>query len=295
MPNVPADLSLLADFDLVARHGGFGRAQRAAGRPKASLSRRIAELERQLAVRLILRGGARMRLTEEGAVLAARIAGPLTELSEAAAAASAQATEVQGRLRVSAPVVFAQVVLGRVAARLALAHPELRLEVVAEDRRADPVQDGFDVVIRVDPAADEQLVGRRILVDARVIAAAPTLSPPWLGGPDIVPAVMFGSVETRVWQLRDRHGTEREVAIRPGARLSSMPMVREAVLEGGGAAVLPRLLVADDLDAGRLVEWGRVGAPVEVWMLHHARRLPGAKLRAFLDAVAAVTAAQVAI
>ena len=59
--------------------------------------------------------------------------------------------------------------------------------------------------------------------------------------------------------------------------------------------MLPRLLVADDLASGRLVEWGRVGAPVEVWMLHHARRLPGAKLRAFLEAVAAVTAAQVAI
>lgn len=288
-PSLP-DLSLLADFDLVARHDGFGRAGRVSGRPKASLSRRVAELERALAVRLIDRGGARIRLTAEGAALQARIHGPLGELAEAAAAASAQAAVVRGRLRVSAPVVFAQVVLGGVAARLSHAHPGLRLEIVAEDRRADPVEDGFDVVIRVDPSPDEQLVGRRILTDARIVAAPPGLRPPWQGGAAEVAVVDFAPASRAVheaapWRLRDADGVEREMAVRPGPSLSSMPMVRAAVLGGAGAGMLPRLLVADDLAAGRLVEWGTVGAPVEVWALHHARRLPGARLRAFLQAL----------
>ena len=52
------DISLLVDFQLIAAHGGLGKASRASGRPKASLSRRLAELEEALGVRLIERGGA---------------------------------------------------------------------------------------------------------------------------------------------------------------------------------------------------------------------------------------------
>ncbi len=59
----------LADFNLVARHGGFGRAARAAGRPKATLSRRVAELESSLDLRLFERGARALKLTQEGRAL----------------------------------------------------------------------------------------------------------------------------------------------------------------------------------------------------------------------------------
>jgi DNA-binding transcriptional LysR family regulator len=68
--------------------------------------------------------------------------------------------------------------------------------------------------------------------------------------------------------------------------LSSLLMVREAVLMGVGAALLPRLLVADDLQAGRLALWGVDTRPaVEIWALRNSRGLVGAKVRAFLDAL----------
>ena len=59
------DLLALADFTLVARHGGFGQAARATGRPKATLSRRVAELESDLGVRLFERGARTLKLTQE--------------------------------------------------------------------------------------------------------------------------------------------------------------------------------------------------------------------------------------
>ncbi|HAC66771.1 MAG TPA: LysR family transcriptional regulator, partial [Pseudomonas sp.] len=60
------DFSLLADFQLIATHGGIGKASRASGRPKASLSRRLAELEEALGIRLIERGGRSLVLTPAG-------------------------------------------------------------------------------------------------------------------------------------------------------------------------------------------------------------------------------------
>lgn len=61
----------------------------------------------------------------------------------------------RGRLRVSALVVLAHSAFGRIGARFALAHPDVQLEIVAEDRQVDPVENGYDLVMRVDPSPDE--------------------------------------------------------------------------------------------------------------------------------------------
>ncbi len=65
----PLDIAALADFNLVVIHGGFGSASRASGQPKATLSRRVRSLEEGLGVRLVERGGHKLRLTPEGEVL----------------------------------------------------------------------------------------------------------------------------------------------------------------------------------------------------------------------------------
>ena len=100
------DLLALADFNLVARHGGFGPAARASGRPKATLSRRVADLEAGLELRLFERGARALKLTQEGQALYERTAVLLTELDESAAAIAAGGSRPQGRLRISAPLLF---------------------------------------------------------------------------------------------------------------------------------------------------------------------------------------------
>lgn len=282
------DLQALTDFALVATHGGFGRASRASGRSKATLSRRVSELEQSLGVRLIERGTQSLRLTDEGRALHERTHGPLSEIAEAEEAVTLGASTARGRLRVSAPLVLAHVALGRVSARFALAYPEVQLEVVADDRIVDPVEDGFDLVIRVDPAPDERLVGRRILDDQRLVVAHPDMAMPSVSDDEQVAAV--NAVLTSktspelIWQFHTRTGDERRIKPIPALRLSSLLMIRDAVLAGAGAALLPKLLVEEDIASGRLAHWGTDTHPsVEIWALRNSRRLVGAKVRAFLD------------
>jgi DNA-binding transcriptional LysR family regulator len=285
------DLQALSDFNLVAAHGGFGRASRVSNRSKATLSRRVAELEQNLGVRLIERGSHSLRLTEEGRALHERTAGPLSEISEAGEAVVLGASIPRGRLRVSAPIVIAHVAFGRIGARFALAHPEVQLEIVAEDRQVDPVEDGYDLVIRVDPSPDDRLVGRRFLNDERLIVAHPDLPQPNSSRDDrgysSVKAVLLSTMPQDItWRLRSGEAPEIVLKPEPVLRLSSLLMVRDAVLAGAGAAMLPKLLVADDVAAGRLALWGiQAGPPVELWALQSSRRLVGAKVRAFLDVV----------
>ena len=276
------DLLALADFNLVARHGGFGRAARASGRPKATLSRRVSELESSLDLRLFERGTRALKLTEEGRALFERTGTLLAELDETAAAIASGGDRPRGRLRISAPLLFSQTAMGKLAAMFALKFPEVRLEVTTEDRPVDMIEEGYDLVIRVNPDPDESLVGRIFLRDRLVVVASPSLPRPT--GDRRVPAVVRGASDlSSAWNVRAAGGCS-EIAIDPVLRLSSLMMVRDAVRAGVGAARLPVSLVSHDLAAGRLVHWGDVDGPeIALWTLYPSRRLLSARVSAFLD------------
>ena len=275
------DLLALADFNLVARHGGFGKASRAAGRPKATLSRRVAELEASLDLRLFERGARVLKLTEEGRALFERTGQLLTELDETAAAIASGGHSPRGRLRISAPLLFSQTAMGKLAAAFALKFPEVRLEVTTEDRSVDMIEEAYDLVIRVNPEPDESLVGRIFLRDRLVVVAAPDLTASTDGS--AVPVVVRGPAGPGDWSVTTSTGQSR-ISVNPILSLSSLVMVRDAVRMGVGAARLPVSLVSHDLAAGTLVLWGDVEGPdIALWALYPSRRLLSARVSAFLD------------
>ena len=275
------DLLALADFTLVAKHGGFGLASRAAGRPKATLSRRVTELEEALSLRLIERGGRAIKLTEEGRALFERTHALLSELDDTAAVIASGGGTPRGRLRISAPLLFSQIAMGKLAAEFALKYPEVQLEVTTDDREVDLIEEGYDLVIRVNPKANDGLVGRVFLRDRLVVVASPRLARPRNG--QAVRAVLRGPGGGDGWTVK-KDGQRSHIASEPILRLSSAMMVRDAVRTGVGAASLPFSLVGQDLAAGRLIHWGDVDAPpTALWTLYPTRRLLSARVSAFLD------------
>jgi len=275
------DLLALADFILVARHGGFGRAARAAGRPKATLSRRVAELEAGLNLRLFERGTRALKLTEEGRALFERAGRLLGELEETAAAIASGGDRPRGRLRISVPLLFSQTAMGRLAAGFARTYPEVRLEVTTEDRTVDLIEEGFDLVIRVNPDPDDSLVGRVFLRDRLVAVAAPGVAR--TAADAAAPAVVRSPDDRRPWAMTTAHGRER-LAVAPVLALSSMIMVRDAVRAGAGAGRLPLSLISRDRADGTLVHWGDIEGPeIALWALYPSRRLLSARVSAFLD------------
>jgi DNA-binding transcriptional LysR family regulator len=277
------DLNALEDFQLVATHGGFGKASRASGRSKATLSRRVADFEEALGIRLIERGTRRLELTEAGQLLLRRTEGPMHEVAEAVMAARDSLATPRGRLRVAAPLLFSQVALGRIAARFLASYPEVQIEAVAEDRLVNLVDEHFDVAIRINPSRDSALVGRCFAKDRMVLAAAPSVQMPRgrKGTPFRVPAVVTPSYrEGDVWSVNNDQFT---IEPQPVLRLSSLLMVRDAIAGGAGAAMMPQSIIGDLLEKGALVSWGIAGDEVELWVLHTSRRLQSPKVRAFVE------------
>jgi DNA-binding transcriptional LysR family regulator len=276
------DLLALVDFNLVARHGGFGRAARASGRPKATLSRRVAELEGSLGIRLFERGARLLKLTEEGQALHARTGALLSEIDEATAAIALGKEKARGRLRISAPLLFSQAAMGKLAAGFALAYPEVRLEVTTEDRPVDMVEEGYDLAIRVNPDPDASLIGRIFLHDRLVVVAHPKLARP--ENEATAPSVARGANDRDpVWKFATPAGNT-SITVEPVLRLSSLFMVRDAVRLGVGAARLPLSLVSHDVASGRLACWGDVeGPPIALWALYPSRRLLNPRVSTFLS------------
>jgi DNA-binding transcriptional LysR family regulator len=275
------DLLALADFNLVARYGGFGKAARATGRPKATLSRRVAELESGLDLRLFERGARNLKLTEEGRALFERTGALLAELDETASVIASGGQKPKGRLRISAPLHFSQTAMGRIAAGFVLKYPEVRLEVSSEDRPVDMIEEGYDLVIRVNPDPDESLVGRAFLRDRLVVVASPDLPRPTA---DLAaPGVARGADEAQTWNVKTPVGPST-IKIEPVLILSTLVTVRDAVRAGVGAGRLPISLVSHDLADGTLVNWGDIDGPeIALWALYPSRRLLSARVSAFLD------------
>jgi DNA-binding transcriptional LysR family regulator len=280
------NLDDLSDFLLVATHEGFAQASRASARPKASLSRKVMALEASLGVRLFERGARTVRLTEEGALLLERTSGPMREIGETAVVLRDRRTQPHGLLRVNVPTLFAQMMMGRLAAEFTRAYPDVKLAIALEDRQVDLVNEGYDLVIRVNPEPNSELVGRCFLSDQVLIVSTPDLKKRFTRAgqkySQPVPVITRASFSGEgTWKIA---GTAaKEITVQTVLQLPQFTMVRDAALTGLGAARLPRLVVADDLVAGRLVSWGSAtDQPSELWALHTSRRLPSAKVKAFM-------------
>ncbi|PYF10527.1 DNA-binding transcriptional LysR family regulator [Rhodobacter viridis] len=276
-------LEALTHFAAIARHGGLSAAARATGVPKATLSRHLRALEHDLGADLVLRGPRALRLTEEGRALYERTAPHLAALLAAGAELRGGRGAVRGVLRISVPALLARFGIAAFATDFLRHHPEVTLEIDVDDRFVDPLRDGYDLVIRANPGPESELVGRLFLRTRGIVAAVPDLPLPEAPEAEVPAVVLSSRPASEIWTLLFE-GEERRLRPRPVVRSSSMLLVHEAVLAGAGAGILPLSLVAQDLEAGRLVSWGQIGeAAIGAWVLHPPGHLVRPAVRAFVE------------
>jgi DNA-binding transcriptional LysR family regulator len=176
--------------------------------------------------------------------------------------------------------------MGRLAAEFTRAYPEVKLAITLEDRQVDLVNEGYDIVIRVNPEPSSELVGRCFARDQILIVSTPELKKRYMRtstqSMKPLPVIVRGSTSNGTWKMGG--ASAREIPLLTVLQLPLFTMIRDAALTGIGAAKLPRLVVADDLSTGRLVSWGvATDEPAELWALHTSRRLPSAKVNALMN------------
>lgn len=161
-------LAAFRTFLRVAELESFSAAAEQLGIARSLASRRIRDLETALGAPLLLRSTRRVRLTEAGNLLRAKLSPLLEQLDGLIAEASARQTGIAGLLRLSCPTSFGIRFLAPALAEFMQLHPQLRVELILNDRAVDPVEEGFDLVLsdaerisgqyREEPLAQIELV-----------------------------------------------------------------------------------------------------------------------------------------
>lgn len=256
------DLNDMLFFAEVVDHGGFAAAGRALGVPKSKLSRRVAELEARLGVRLLQRTTRKLSLTQAGELFHRHCAAVRDE-AQAAADAVAQVQQApRGTVRVVCPVTLAQSSVGRVIAQFAASQPEVRIEMQVNNRVVDLVEEGVDVALRVRRTLDESgsLVVKQLGRSGGVLVCAPSqiarqgrpTTPDDLAAMD---TLAMSAVDGRVsWRLVGPGGQEHAWVSRPRFIADDLLTLKTAVLEGVGMTVIPDYMCSESLANGRLVE-----------------------------------------
>lgn len=286
------DLTALRGFRTVLREGSFSAAALTLRVPKSTLSKRVADLEAHLGVRLIERSTRTLRATQEGEVLAARADRLLGEAEDIRRALGESGGTPRGHLRLAVPQSFGNLLIGAIAARFRHAYPDVTLEIHFLDRAPDLLEEGFDGCIRFGPLEDSSQVARRLTHGQAMMVASPDLPGlDRLARPeDLRHFALVGLAAPWPGGLPLQNGTDEVVLpFEPPLRLGSHLAVRDAVVAGAGIAALPGLVARPDIAAGRLVrvlpDWSTPRKAI--YFVYPSAQSVTARLRAFIDHVAA--------
>ncbi|RUP31697.1 MAG: LysR family transcriptional regulator [Curvibacter sp.] len=279
----------MAVFVATVETGSMAAAARALELQPALIGQQIQSLEEQLGTPLFERHGAWQRLTAAGAAYHQQCRSILEMVRGAEVGLQATARQASGSLRVHAPVYFGTHELAPALAEFLQAYPKVQVSLVLDDRAADPVADGFDLVFHRGEAPDHAHIECLPLSEQalRMVAAPAYLERH--GSPQraeelvrhlclgFMAADVQGSDEALGWtgdeagvsidgdetggdgygsldeDFEDEANAEACLAPRVMVQANSALALHALALQGAGIAVLPHRLVADDLAAGRLV------------------------------------------
>lgn len=273
--------------------GSLSAVAREEGVTQPTVSKVIAALERDLAVRLLERSTTSLAPTVAGLRFQQRAKGVLEEYAAAVLDARDQATTPAGLLRINAPVALGQFHLNGAIRQFLLMYPDIELELILNDRFVDLVEEGVDVAVRLGDALPQDAVARRVAISPRLLAASPAYLKQH-GAPSLPHDLQQHDVIRYAW-LADDGGLE----LARGAELASVPVhgryrvnnalaIRDSLLLGAGIGLCPAWLVADLFDDGRLVlvlpEWS--GAAQQLSLLYPTRRYQPLRARLFIDFLA---------
>ena len=287
------DLNDIVVFTKVVETKSFTGAADALGLPKSTVSRKLAQLEERLGVRLVQRTTRKLALTEIGEAYYERCSRIVADIHAAEQLVTDMQSTPRGRLRVTASVDFATRFLGEIVAEFLAQHPEINVELEGTDRVVDLIEEGFDLAVRFGQMPESTLIARKLCSLYLILCASPAYlerrgTPKLIEELDEHDHVLFTPVSrNQTWTLAN--GEQSYEFGRP-ARLASnnYGAVVDVARAGGGIALISEFMVTDEIRSGALVrvlsEWQT--RPTDVHAVYPARQNVPPRLTLFLDHLA---------
>lgn len=279
------DLNL---FIRVVETGSFTAAAESLSVQKSTISRRIAQLEDTLGIRLIQRTTRKLKLTPEGEELFSRTQPLIDDLSAVQDDISATKTELRGRLRLTMPTEIGVFMMNEVISSFMKAYPRIEVDVELSTRTVDLIEEGVDLALRLGPLPNSSLIARHVAGLHRGLFATPEYIQQH-GMPDTPDDLIQHQCITLLKpfdHLRFVNWNNHEpVSMGGRLRTNSLSFVREMILQNMGIGRLPEVFCGPLVESGRIVRVleGFDLEPLEINALYASRRNLNPRVRAFLD------------
>ncbi|OLP57395.1 LysR family transcriptional regulator [Rhizobium rhizosphaerae] len=270
---------------------GFSAAGRRVGRSKALLSKYVRELEDELGALLLNRTTRQFSLTEAGHLYYRTASEILKEIDNLSDLVRAGNADLKGRIRITAPRTFVDAEIGQSLIDFRLAHPELSLEIIADDRFVDLVEEGFDVAIRITKLEDSTLIARKLSDFQIIICAAPDYlkrSEPILHPSDLARHACIIDTNGRSyssWRFCEPDGSPFSVSVSGPMEVNSPLASVRAARAGLGIAAVPDFIARPKVASGDLVAILQDFCPQDrgIYAIYPHRRYLPAKVRTLVD------------
>lgn len=277
-------------FVTVVRKGGFAAAAEELGMSPAYVSKRIGVLESRLEVRLFQRTTRRVVITEDGEQVFVRAQAILDSLDEMLDEVSERRREPSGQVRICSSFGFGRNIVAPAIAQLAAAYPGLQIRFEVFDRLVDPIEEGFDLDIRVGEEVAPHLIQRRLMANYRILCAAPAYlarhgepkSLQELAGHQCL-AIKERDHPFGVWRLHGRNG-EETVKVSGSLSTNHGEIALRWAVEGAGVVLRSRWDAQPYLDAGQLLQvLPDYRQEANVWAVYPQRLAGSGKVRVCVE------------
>jgi DNA-binding transcriptional LysR family regulator len=287
------DLDALRTFVTIATLGNFARASDKLAISRTMASKRVADLEAELGVKLINRTTRSMSLTEAGRKLLATAETMFGLLESAEEDIRSAAAVPRGHLRVNAPMSFGVLHLSAIVDSFLLNYPEVSIDLTLDDRVVNIVDEGFDVAIRIRNLGDSSLTARRLAPARMVVCAAPVYlerrgrpdQPQDLTRHDCL--VYDYLARQNVWSF-SRDGEAADIRINGRLHSNNGDVLVKAAEDGLGIMLAPTFIAYRALRAGALLsilpDWRAV--ELSLFAVMPPGRVDVLKVRSFVEHLA---------
>ena len=254
-----ADLNALLIFAKVVEATSFSEAARRLGMPISTVSRKVAELEDQLGVRLLERSTRQLRLTDVGAEVLEHARTSVEVCEAVEGVVSNQLAEVKGTLRLSAPPSIAESMLAPLVTAFQASYPKVQVRILVTERSVDHIAEGIDLELCVGPMEDSSLIARKVLRYRHLLVASPDYigsNKPPKRPEDLLEhqLLAFSHWTPRNTWTFTKGSQEETVTFQPYLAMNDYLGLAEALVSGTGIGDLPALVRPDLVKEGKLVE-----------------------------------------
>lgn len=276
----------------ILQEGSFTKAAQKLDMSGAAVGKHVQTLERKMNLRLFHRTTRMVTPTDAALKINAAVAQSEEHLNEVLEELSDEQSTPTGRLKINVPMSYGELFLAKPMAKFAATYPDVIVDVDFDDKRVHLIEEGYDLVVRIGILEDSGLIAKRISDFPILMCASPQLIEK-VGAPstpkDLAdwPFICYSNAANpSLWSYKDEEGRGDSVSLHPALYANSASMMKEACLEGVGAALLPQFCCEAEIEKGSLLHIlpAFPTAPERgVYVIYPEKKFLPLKVRKFID------------